>query len=65
MDETREGINRCCGGFAEHFDWCELGSLETSMRRRRIIFAVDDPEVVNLDWHDRENDRLSDIGDVA
>lgn len=64
MGESRKGINQCCGGYAEHFEWCELGVLEVSMRRRRVIFGFD-PEVVNLDWFDREADRASEIGDVA
>ena len=27
----------CCEGYGEHFEWCELGQLEESMRRRGVI----------------------------
>jgi hypothetical protein len=46
-----EGINRCCGGFAGHFDHCELGQLEQSMRRRGVVQY--DAHLDRLDADDR------------
>jgi hypothetical protein len=46
-----EGIYRCCGGYAEHFDYCELGRLEQQMRRQGVIQY--DPRLDQLDADDR------------
>lgn len=53
MGEPRDGVNRCCGGFAEHFEHCELGQLERSMRRRGVV------------QYDSDFERLLDQADAA
>ena len=46
---ARPGIVECCGGFAEHFEWCEAGQLEAALRRRNVLRSLDHPGYASAD----------------
>lgn len=61
-----DGILLCCRGYAEHFEWCEVGQREAVERRRDRLpddhpaRAAFDALVESFDRDDRERDRADD-----